>query len=122
MRLLRTVGGLLLAGALLVVVMSGLNGTGDAVPIKDAGKSFFGALWNGLINVINRVSGGSVGVGGVAGDATAAFGVAALVVVGVLLTIPVARAGRGFAITVGMGVALGLLLYSPGILDQVPTS
>lgn len=121
MRLLRSVGGLLLAACLIVVVTSGLNGSDDGVPIKNAGQSLLSSLWNGITGLVRRLGGD--GFGGFAGNATAAFGVAALAVVGVLMLLPAARTtSRGFAVTIGLGVALGLALYSPGLLDQVPTS
>lgn len=120
MRLLRSAGGLLLLGAVLVVVFSGLNGTGDGVPIKDSGQSFLSALWDGVRGLVRQLAGDRFG--GFAGDGVAAFGVSALAVVAAMLAFPSARSGRGFAVVVGAGVALGLALYSPGLLDQLPTS
>ena len=120
MRLLRSVGGLLLLGVIIVTLASGMNGTGDAVPIKNAGQGFLSALWDGVRALIRRLGGD--GVGGFAGNALLSFGAAALVALGVLMLIPGSRAGRGFAVLIGLGVALGLALYSPGLLDQLPTS
>jgi hypothetical protein len=107
---LNKIGGFLLAAILVIAVISGLQtGTGReaGTSILDAGRSIL--QWAG--DQISRV-GGNVDTAGNLGRAM----VIGLIMFTVLvLLVPKARAGRGFAMSAFASLIVALLLFQPSL-------
>ena len=113
MNTLNKIGGLLLAAVLLVAVVSGLNGTDDAVPIKRSGQGVLAGLWDGVRGSVSGIGSSAH----LSGNAVGSVGVAALAALGVLLLVPASRGGRAFGVTLVLGALLAVVLYDPALLS-----
>lgn len=110
MNTLQKVGGLLLAGILLIALIAGLStGTG-----REAG----GSVLDGGRAVLSASGGWIAEIGGnvnLAGDLAAALIVGLISFTAAVLLIPKARAGNGFLIAAFASLLLALLLFQPSI-------
>lgn len=110
MNALNKIGGALLAAILLIAVISGLQtGTG-----RTAGTSVLNAAKSVLAWIGDQISrlGGNVDTAGNLGKALV---IGLIIFVVLMLLIPAARAGRGFAVTAFLCLLIALLLFQPSI-------
>jgi hypothetical protein len=107
---LNKIGGALIAAILVIAVITGLQtGTGQqaATALLDAARSVL--AWIG--DQISRI-GVNVDTAGNLGRSLAIGGI---IFVALMLLIPAARSGRGFAVTVFGALIVALLLFQPSI-------
>ena len=110
MNALNKIGGALIAAILVIAVISGLQtGTGQQAgsALLDAAKSVI--AWIG--DQISRI-GGNISTTGNLGRSLA---IGAVIFVALMLLIPGARNGRGFAVAVFGSLIVALLLFQPSI-------
>ena len=110
MNALNKIGGFLLAAILLIAVISGLQtGTGREAgsSVLDAGRSV--VSWAG--DQISRV-GGNVDT---AGNLGRALVIGLVIFTALVLLVPKARAGRGFAVSAFASLLIALLLFQPSL-------
>jgi sugar phosphate permease len=110
MNALNKIGGFLLAAILAIAVISGLQtGTGREAgsSILDAGRSILS--WAG--DQISRV-GGNVDT---AGNLGRAMVIGLILFTALVLLVPKARAGRGFAVSAFASLIVALLLFQPSL-------
>ena len=110
MNALNKIGGFLLAAILLIAVISGLQtGTGREAgsSILDAGRSILS--WAG--DQISRV-GGNVET---AGNLGRALVIGLILFTALVLLVPKARAGRGFAMSAFAALVVAMLLFQPSL-------
>lgn len=110
MNALNKIGGFLLAAILLIAVISGLQtGTGREAgsSVLDAGRSVLS--WAG--DQISRV-GGNVDT---AGNLGRALVIGLIIFTLLVLLVPKARAGRGFAFSAFAALLIALLLFQPSL-------
>ena len=110
MNALNKIGGFLLAAILLIAVISGLQtGTGREAgsSVLDAGRSILS--WAG--DQISRVG---VNVD-TAGNLGRALVIGLIIFTALVLLVPKARAGRGFAMSAFASLLIALLLFQPSL-------
>lgn len=110
MNALNKIGGFLLAAILLIAVISGLQtGTGREAgsSVLDAGRSV--VSWAG--DQISQV-GGNVDT---AGNLGRALVIGLVIFTALVLLVPKARAGRGFAVSAFASLLIALLLFQPSL-------
>lgn len=110
MRALEKVGGLLLIAVLIVAVIAGLStGTG-----RDAGGDVVGAAGAvlGACGAWISQTGGDVDT---AGNLGGAMVIGLILFTALMLLVPKARAGRGFAFSAAGSLVVALLLFQPSL-------
>ena len=110
MNALNKIGGFLLAGILLIAVITGLqSGTGREAgsSVLDAGRAV--AAWAG--DQISRV-GGNVDT---AGNLGRALVIGLIIFTALILLVPATRNGRGFGAAAFGSLLIALLLFQPSI-------